>query len=179
MSGQAPDDEDSRSLKLLVRLLIVLAIAIPLVIEGATVVSLVGEQFGPEAPATATPVPERSVTEGDELLTETPQRERITEALVTVREEAWSFSLTVAVSNNESVPYELQVGPVQTGGGDTVSGRATTGQVAPGANTTLRRTWELPAGQRPASITVVALRYTDPVTRTDRTVNFGQIRVRG
>jgi hypothetical protein len=179
MSGQAPDDEDSRSMKLLVRVLIVLAIAIPLIIEGATVVSLVGEQLGPEAPATATPAPDRSVTVGDDLLTETPQRERITDALVTVREETWSFGLTVAVSNTESVPYELQVGPVQTGGGDIVSGRATTGQLAPGANTTLRHTWDLPAGQRPATITVVAIRYTDPVTRTERRVAVGQIPVRG
>lgn len=179
MSGQAPDDEDTRSLKLLVRLLIALAILIPLVVEGATVVSLLGEHFGPEGPATETPVPARSVTVGDELLTETPQRERVSEAVVTVREEAWSFSLTVAVSNTETVPYELQVGPVQTSGGDTVSGRATTGQLEAGANTTLSRTWKLPSGQRPASVTVVALEYTDPVTRTERTVSFGQIPVRG
>lgn len=140
------------------RLVIVLAVAIPLVVEGGTLLGMVGVQFGPEPTETPTPTDE-GVGLGDELLDETEPSEEITDAVL---DAEGRFTLTVRVVNTGASPYELRLGNVTTGAGTIVPGDASTGTLAPGQETAVAGRWVLPIGERPATIQVVAL-----VTRAD------------
>ena len=171
------DDVDGPEQTTLVRLLIVSAIAIPILIEVATFGSLLSHSLlsggdGGVA-ATATPTAEiEGAGVGDEILTETGPVERIERAAVVTGEDSWQFVLTVAVSNPTDRPYELRLGAVETRDGETVAGGATTGTVAAGGNGTVTGAWMLPTGHQPETVAVTAVDGTgdraDPETYSVR-----------
>ena len=164
----------------MVRVLLVLAIGIPIAIEVATFGGFVGHYLGGGGDAATTPTPEAvGATAGDEILSGTAPTERIVAASVTPGEDSWQFVLTVEVTAVGSA-YELGVGDATTLTGDTVDGSgATTGVIPAGETGTVTGTWSLPTGQRPDTVTVTAV--TTPAngtaSATEHTVDIGEVPV--
>lgn len=169
--------------------LIVIAIAVPLVVEGYTLVGLVGSHLGgngetptPTAGETRTPTAEATaVGPGDDLLPETDRAETVSTASLTSGTEYWTLTLTVVVENNGTTPYEVRLGTVTTVDGTTVTGSATTGRVAPGQSGTVSVQWSIPRGKSPERVAVTAVEYTGETSRTvvDRDVRLEELPVRG
>ncbi|MFC6976924.1 hypothetical protein ACFQL1_22975 [Halomicroarcula sp. GCM10025709] len=180
------DDIDGPEQTTLVRTLIVLAIALPILIEVATFGSLlshsllgVGGDAGGAATATATPTAEiEGASVGDEVLPATPAVERIDRAAVVTGEDGWRFVLTVAVSNPTDHPYELRLGEVHTRDGETVAGGATTGTVAAGGNGTVTGAWVLPTGHQPETVAVTAVDRTADGAETETySIRLGSVQL--
>lgn len=165
----------------MVRVLVVLAIAIPIAIELVTFGGLVGHYLdgGGEA-AAATPTPDTAgATVGDEILPATAATERIDGATVTDGDDATQVVLTVTVTDPPG-DYELRFGAVTTRSGRTVEGAgATTGALAAGEDGLVTGTWQLPEGDRPATlaVTVVSAPGNDTPTPREYTVEFGDLSV--
>ncbi|WP_276270792.1 hypothetical protein [Haloarcula litorea] len=161
---EGPDEGD------LVRVLVVLAIAIPIVIEVFTFGSLLSHYVvggGDGGAATETPAVD-GATEGEEILAATAPVERIERASVVTGDEGWTFTLRVAVENTGDEAYELRLGVATTRAGRTVAGPdATTGSLAPGATGSVTGSWLLPQGQRPASVTVTTVRGEGAAATTE------------
>lgn len=154
-------DEEGIDRRRLVRILIVLAIGVPILIEATTFFGLVSHSFGDDGgdAGTPTPMPD-AVGVGDDLLADTDQEERITTASVGQGDGDWQFVFTVQVENAGEDPYELAIGTVQTTAGTAVEGAATTGRMQPGETTTVTGSWHLPEGERPRSVAVTATTYS-------------------
>lgn len=171
--SNATDDETGLSRGTLIRLIIVIGIGIPIVIEAVTFASLIDTKLlgnddpGDSAAATATPVEER-VGVGEELLAETDATETVSEATLVAAEDGWSFTYAVTVDNGGDGRHQLQIQSVETEAGSTVEDVHST-SVPPGESRTLTGTWRLPSGERPASLQVVAI-TEQPGNDTDRTV---------
>lgn len=160
-----------------VRLLVGLGIGIPVAIEGATFLGLVRQQVGGDggdSNGSATPEP-RSAGVGDDLLTTTPQVERVERLVVEAGDER-TFVLSVAVENTGEVPYQLRLGPVGLDDGTQVSGSRSTERIAAGESETLRATWTVPSGATPTAVTAVGV--TDPGGRSQvvrESVRLGKV----
>lgn len=169
----------------LLRLVIVLAIGIPIVIEGLTFVGLVGNQFdsgngGPTDGGTPTDGPSlRTVKVGDDLLAETDQPERLETATVSTT-DGWRFTLAVEVTNTGADGYAFRITQVTTDSGVTFDRDETTGQLASGESTVLTGNWDVPDGEVPERVTVEATVPTPDGTRTvSETVTFATVGVSG
>lgn len=173
-----------------VRLLVALGIGIPVAVEGATFLGLVGSRLGggdgestsTEGPSTTgSPTPER-VGVGDELLPETTPTDRLTDAAIHATADRWQVELTAEVRNTLNTAYELRFGDLTTDGGRTVAGGGTTGTMASGTETTVTGTWEMPPGTTPAAVRVVGLVAVPGAERQRRhvrRVRLAKIPVRG
>lgn len=171
-----------------VMILIVVAIAVPLLVEGYTLARLVGSHVAsdgtptPTAPGDPTQTA-ASVGAGDELLAETDRTETVTTATLNSDSGVWTLTLTVTVDNTGDDPYELRLGDVTTGQGETVSasttGRATTDTIPPGEQSVVTAQWDLSAGDPPESVAVTALEYRDggSVIVVDRDVRLASFPV--
>ncbi|MEF8855034.1 MAG: hypothetical protein V5A24_06035 [Haloarculaceae archaeon] len=169
----------------LLRIVIVIAIGIPIVLEGLTFVGLVGNQLadgdgGPADGATPTDGPSfRSVAIGDDLLAETDQPERLETAAVSTT-DGWRFTLAVTVTNTGADGYVFRITQVRTDSGVTFDRDETTGQLASGESTVLTGAWDVPDGEVPDRVTVEATVPTDEGARTvTETVAFATVDVSG
>jgi len=166
------EDIEEPSGKQWIRLLVIVGIGIPILIEVITFAGMLSHPAGSATSgATTTDVPAGAV-EGDEILSSTEPVERIDSATVVARNDGWQFQLTIAVNNTGSSAQELRIGPVTTRAGRTVEGSVTTGSVQPGETQTVAGSWLLPKGQRPD-----ALEVTVVGEETTRTVELGDIPV--
>lgn len=179
------DGEDDISRRWLIRILVGLGIGIPIAVEATTFLGLIKQRlFGSEESdggetATATTSPPQGVGVGDELLTETPQPETVTDAIVHISDDgSWVFEMVVDVENTGETPYELRLSTVTTGSGTAVENRASTGRIPPGESRELTNTWVLPTGESPARLGVTAVTYRESgATVTDRTVRLRSVPV--
>ncbi|MFB6309474.1 MAG: hypothetical protein ABEH35_09100 [Haloarculaceae archaeon] len=182
MSPARDDDgDDGISRRTLVRLLILIGVGIPILVEAVTFAGLVTHSLGGGGADAATPTPDRPAGAGvgDEILEATTPTETIEDAAVRPGEDRWQFVLTVAVDNVGDSAYELRLRSVTTTGGDTVSGGGTTGRIAGGGNGTVTGVWSLPAGERPTRLSVTAVTYEDGTAETtDYTVRLASVPVR-
>ncbi len=179
------DRDDGRSLPIgrgtLLRLVIVVAIGIPIVLEGVTFVGLVGNQL--EDGTGGTPAdgeaPANGVDIGDDILPATDRAELLSEASVETG-DGWRFTMAVNVTNSGEDGYRLRIVNVTTGAGTTVTGAVSTDPMAAGERTVLRGTWDLPDGEIPGRVTVIATVPTADGSRTvTRTVTLETVDVRG
>lgn len=169
----------------LIKYVIVVAILVPLVIEGMTLVGLVGQYLGgngdqatPDPTADGTAV--EGVREGDDLLAETARAETVSTMTLQSGSDAWTFTLSVQVRNDADTAYELRLGAVTTGAGKTVAGSATTGRVEPNGTAVVSAQWTVPSGERPERLAVTALEYDGGETVVvDREVGLGPVPVQG
>ncbi|WP_152042184.1 hypothetical protein [Salinigranum salinum] len=170
----------------IIRLLVGLGIGIPILVELATFVGLVEQSLlgddrndggGGESGDTTTTAGSGGVGVGDELLPDTPQRETLSVASFRAATDQWVLTLAASVENTASEPYTVQFGPVTTERGRTVEGTGRAVTVAAGDTAQITGTWQLPPGDRPASV-VVRTGAGDAVT-TDHTVDLGRIPVEG
>jgi hypothetical protein len=164
----------------LIRLLIVLAIAIPVLVEAVTFFGLLEAQLvGGDGEPTATPTADR-VGVGDELLPATPPTETVTDAVIRGQDTPWLFVLTVEVQNPTDAPYELQLETLTLGSGQTVAGGASTGRVPPGGTGQVTGAWEIPEGSTPAALAVRAIAHReDGRQETTAVVDLAKVPVRG
>jgi hypothetical protein len=180
----AATDEESDDRRRLIMWVLVIAFAVPLIVEGLTLVGLVASYFGPGGTPAAgpspTPTPVAGVSEGQELLPDTDRTERV--STVTLRSDSggWTLTATVQVDNTGDLPYELRLGAVTTDGGRQIEGSATTGRVNPGESATVSAQWDLPAGDRPSTLAVTAVEFDDgEQVLVDREVRVGRVPVQG
>lgn len=165
--GPGEADESVRRLqrRTLIRLLVGLGIGIPIAIEAATFLGLVGQEFGfgdgegeEDGTTAGTESPARPpVGVGDELLPETGPVEEVTDMTLRATGDRWRFELTAEVRNDLDTAYEFRLGPVTTGGGRSVEGGASTGTMASDTTTTVVGRWDLPAGESPETVAVSAV----------------------
>lgn len=174
----APDDGDGISRRTLVRLLVALAVGIPLLVEGMTFLGLVGEELGDgDAAGTATPTaaPE-GVGIGDELLPRTVPTETVVDAYVAG--PSWTFTMVVTVENGGDRRYELRLGRVTTDAGEAVEGGGDTGTIPPGESASVTARWDLPEGATPAAVDVEAVASDGTTETVSERVQLGRIPVR-
>lgn len=180
MTPDGDPERDGVDRRRLIRILVVVGVGIPILIEAVTFAGLVTNSLGADGPTaseTAAPADERAVGVGDELLPATGPTETVEDAYVVAGDDGWQFVCTVRVGNVTGESYELTFGAVETGAGRVVEGTASTGRIAPGGDGTVTGTWTLPAGQQPARLTV-AIARGDAGASTDAVVRLGGIPVR-
>lgn len=165
----------------LIRLLVILAIGIPVAVEAVTFFGLIEAQLfgGDGGDSTRTPTADR-VGVGDELLPATPPTETVTDAEIRGQDAPWLFVLTVAVENPTDAPYELQLETLTLGSGETVAGGASTGRVPPGGTGQVTGAWEIPEGSTPATLAVRGVAHReDGREETTADVALAKVPVRG
>lgn len=173
------DDGDGIDRRRLVRILIIVAIAIPILIEAVTFAGIVSHSLGDDGGSAETPttVPD-GVGVGDELLEETGESETVETAYVRAMEDRWQFVLSVRVANTADDRYALRLNEVETGEGTNVTGLSATGPIESGETANVTGAWSLPESERPERITVVVARGADPVSTTQYTVTLKPVPVR-
>ncbi len=176
------DGDDDVDRRRLIKYVLVIAFAVPLVVEGVTLVGLVGSYVGDDATATpsSTATPAEAITEGSQLLPETERDERVTTVGLQSSGDGWTLTLSVRVENSGDLAYELRLGAVTTDGDRQAEGSATTGPIAPGGTATVSTQWTLPEGDRPDTIAVTAVEFDDgDRVVVDRGVRVGRVPVEG
>jgi hypothetical protein len=174
-------DDESDDRRRLIMWVLVIAFVVPLIVEGLTLVGLVGSYFGPAGTAAppATPTPVAGLAEGQELLPGTDRVERVSTVTLRSDSDGWTLTTTVQVDNTGDLPYELRLGAVTTDGGRRVAGSATTGRVTSGGSATVSAQWDLPAGDRPSTLVVTAVEFEDgEQVLVDREVRVGRVPVK-
>lgn len=169
----------------LIKYVIVVAILVPLVIEGMTLIGLVGQYVGNGDAATPTSTADgtavEGIREGDDLLAETARAETVSTMTLQSGSDAWTFTLSVQVRNDADTAYELRLGAVTTGAGKTVEGSATTGRIEANATGVVSAQWTVPSGERPERLAVTAVEFEDgsETVVVDRDVRLGPVPVQG
>jgi hypothetical protein len=178
--GTAGDEQGGTSRRTLIRILIGLGIGIPILIEAATFLGLVGQQLsgddgGGGDETTPTPEPDRVGT-GDELLPETPATDTMAAATLLAREDVWKLSITAQVENTTEQSYQFEFGAIHLMGDETVDGGGESDALAPGESTTVTGRWDLPPGSTPLAVDVTGIVGGE---RTAKTVPLEKIPVQG
>ncbi len=151
-----------------IRALIAVAIGVPVAIEAVTFsrlfsAGLFGEGSGGEMPDG------EGVDVGEDLLPETDAGDTISRmSLEATGETEWTFQLVVDVENTTEQVYRLKIGPVSLGDGSTVGETVSTGEMEPGASTTLRGEWSVASGSRVEAIWAGGKTGSDNVTERVR-----------
>jgi hypothetical protein len=164
------DADEERRRRWVIRLLVGLGIGIPVLVEGATFASLVGERLfggGEDASApvfTQTPTADR-IGIGDELLPSTAPTDTLVDAAITTN-GGWTLELTVEVDNATDTGYGLRLGPVYTDDGTSIEGGTSTGRIPPGGSRTVTGTWDLPSSDTPDALELTALTLPENGTTT-------------
>jgi hypothetical protein len=160
--AESEADADARRRRTIIRLLVGIGIGIPILVELRTFVGLI-ERFlfgggddtdGGASTGTARTDTERGVGVGDELLSETPQRETLANASFRAGSDSWVLTLVAQVENTESTPYTVQFGAVTTEDGRRVEGSGRSVTVAADETAQVTGTWQLSPGSRPATVEV-------------------------
>lgn len=178
------DDVPGPDQTTLIRVLIVVGIGLPILIEVATFGGMLshylagGGDAGTASATTPTAEMEGADT-GDEILTETDFEATISRATVLTTDDGWQFLLTLNVTNGGDRPGAVEIGAVTARNGATVAGSGTTGQLAPGETGRVTGSWMLPSGERPdaVSMTVVTEVAGGEANSTEYTVELGDIPV--
>jgi len=178
--GTADDDQNGTRRRTLIRILIGIGIGIPILIEGATFLGLVGQQLAGDdredgSETTRTPEAERVGT-GDELLPETPATDTMAAATLLAREEVWKLSITAQIENTTEQSYQFEFGAIHLMGEETVDGGGASDPLAPGESTTVTGRWDLPPGSTPLAVDVTGIVGGE---RTSKTVPLEKIPVQG
>ena len=156
----------------MIRVLLILAIAVPILIEVVTFGGLIGHYVGgggsggPSGAGTAAPTATATDADtGPSVLPETTQSERIERARLLNASDGRQLVLTLSVRNQDRTAYELRLDNVTTAAGTTVEGSGSTTGTVDGVETgTVTGSWLLPPGELPASLTVTVV--TDPEGET-------------
>ncbi|MFC7250149.1 hypothetical protein ACFQJ5_09900 [Halomicroarcula sp. GCM10025324] len=179
------DDVSGPDQTTLIRVLIVVGIGLPIVIEVATFGGMLSHYVaggGGDAGTAAakTPTPEVAGADiDDEILAEADPTVHIERASVLAADESWQFVLTLNVTNAGEQSSAVQVGAVTAHNGATVAGAGTTGELGPSESGRVTGSWSLPLGERPdtVEITVVTETADGASDETAYTVALGDIPV--
>jgi len=177
------EDVDGPEKKTLLRLLIIVGIGLPILIEVVTFGSMLGHHLtgdtGGEA-VTETPTAESAgAGVGDPILESSAVSARIEAASVVTADEGWRFTLTVNVTNTGSDTAAVRLDSVTTRSGETIKGAASTGRLSVEQTDDVTQSWLLPPGERPDTVSVTVFRYPagESIQSTQYTVALGDIPV--
>ncbi|WP_336339325.1 hypothetical protein [Haloarcula brevis] len=177
------EDVDGPEQKTLLRILIIVGIGLPILIEVVTFGSLlghhlVGDPGGEVVPETPTAEPAGAGV-GDPILESSAVSARIESASVVTADEGWRFTLAVNATNSGTEPAAVRLDSVTARNGETVDGTASTGQLSVGQTETVTRSWLLPPGERPDTVSITVLEYPDDgeTQSTQYDVTLGDIPV--
>ncbi|KAA9397931.1 hypothetical protein Har1130_06370 [Haloarcula sp. CBA1130] len=177
------DDVDGPEQKTLLRLLIIAGIGIPILIEVVTFGSMMGHHLigdaGDEAVPETPTAESAGVGVGDPILDSSAVAARIDSASVVTADEGWRFTLAVNVTNTGSDPAAVRLDSVTTRSGETVAEAASTGKLPAGQADDVTKSWLLPPGERPDTVSVTVFVYPDEseTQSTQYTVALGDIPV--
>lgn len=177
------DDVDGPEQKTLLRLLIIVGIGLPILIEVVTFGSMMGHHLvgdtGEEAVPETPTAEQAGASVGDPILESSEVSARIEAASVVTADEGWRFTLTVNVTNTGPDPAAVRFDSVTTRSGETIAGAASTGQLPAEETDDVTKSWLLPPGERPATVSVTVLQYPDgeSAQSTQYTVALGDIPV--
>lgn len=169
--------------KTLLRLLIIVGIGLPILIEVVTFGSMMGHHLmgdtGVEAVPETPTAAEAGAGVGDPILESSAVSARIGAASVVTADEGWRFTLAVNVTNTGSDPAAVRLDSVTTRSGETVSDTASTGQLPVEGTDDVTQSWLLPPGKRPDTVSVTVFVYPDgeSVQSTQYTVALGDVPV--
>ena len=173
------------SRRTLLRIVIVLAIGIPIVLEGLTFVGLVGNQLadGDGSPGDGATTPDgddlREVGVGEDLLAATDQPELLQSATVRPH-EGWEFTLTANVTNTGTDSYRFAITSVTTKNGRTIDEIQSTTTLAAGEGTSFVGVWDMPDGDIPDRVTVEAtVQGADGSRTVTETVVLATVEIQG
>ena len=177
------EDVDGPEQKTLLRLLIIVGIGLPILIEVVTFGSMMGHHLTGDAGSEAvaeTPTPEQAgAGVGDPIIEPSAVSARIESASVVTADEGWRFTIAVNVTNTGSDTASVRLDSVTTRGGETIDGAASTGQLSAGQTGDVAKSWLLPPGERPDTVSVTVSVYPDGAATqsTQYTVALGDIPV--
>ncbi|WP_135662189.1 hypothetical protein [Halorhabdus rudnickae] len=156
----------------LAKVLLVVAIAIPVIIEGITFFGLFGQHFG-SANDAATPTPD-ALGVGEDLLSGVEGSEAaatIESGSIQASDDGWLFTVSINVANHGNSPTRVTFGPVTTGEGTVLEQTVTSDRLSKNGTDSVVAQWTLPSGETPRSIEV-ALRGEDRAA-IEQTVRIG------
>jgi hypothetical protein len=178
-SGDTPEaDGDGGTFeKWMVRILLVLVFGVAFGIEGMTLLRSYLVETGGEPDAASQVEEPPALRPGSELLPGTAPRATVTEMMVYVNPDAWTFTLRVEVANDTDRPYSLSFESLETENGRTLAG-AWSHDWAPGDTASATASWALAPGDRPAALTVRAQANPDSAAAVTRTLPIGDVPAR-
>ena len=156
----------------LAKVLLVVAIAIPVIIEGVTFFGLFGQHFG-SAEDTVTPTPD-ALGVGDDVLAGVEGANAtatVESGSIQATDDGWLFTLQIDVTNHGDSPISVTFGPVRTGAGTTRDETVTTDRLPANATDSVIAQWALPAGETPRSLGLTVRGDSRPTVET--TVRIG------
>lgn len=164
--------------KTFVRVLVIVAIGIPVLIELATLTRLVGSHMDGGPPSPADSLEAETVQYGEDLLPATPQSEELGRTLVTAGRSSWTFELTLEVENGSAHPYRLTLTDLVATDGSLVR-TSETRTWDPGEASAFETSWTIPADEAPQYLVLTASRNleTDSVRTATRRIAFGKVPV--
>ena len=177
------EDVDGPEQKTLLRLLIIVGIGLPILIEVVTFGSMMGHHLTGDAGSEAvaeTPTPEQAgAGVGDPILESSAVSARIEAASVVTADDGWRFTLTVNVTNSGADTAAVRLDNVTARNGETIDGTASTGRLPAGQTDAVTQSWLLPPGERPDTVSVTVFVYPDEgaTQSTQYTVALGDIPV--
>ena len=159
------EDVDGPEQKTLLRLLIIVGIGLPILIEVVTFGSMMGHHLTGGAggePVAETPTAEPAgAGVGDPVLESSAVSARIEAASVVTTDEGWRFTLEVNVTNTASETAAVRLDSVTTRNGETIEGAASTGKLTTDQSAGVAKSWLLPSGERPDTVSVTVSLYPD------------------
>ncbi|WP_439027722.1 CARDB domain-containing protein [Haloarchaeobius sp. DT45] len=148
----------------IIRLLIVVGIGIPLIIEGATFFGLVSNQlFGGEQPGDH----REPVGIGDEVVPATEQTERLTDAHFETVDGERRLVVEVTVRNTGNDAYEFRLDAVTLADGTRLTTNATSGELARGETTTVSASWTVAGDAQVDSVNATTVVSSGSATITN------------
>jgi len=157
----------------LAKVLLVVAIAIPVVIEGITFFGLFSQHFGGDDAATPT---SDALGVGDDLLSGVEEGEvtaTIESGSIQATDDEWLFTVEIDVTNHGDDPVSVTFGPVTTGAGTTRAGTVTSDRLAANGTDSVLAQWSVPSGETPETLGVALRNAGAGRTPIERTVRIG------
>lgn len=165
--GASPTETEDEvwSRRSFVRYLAPISVAVPVIVEGQTLMGLLHQDFGGGQSAWNKPTGV-DVGIGGALRPNTSVRAKLSNAALANSSNGRQLTLVVSVKNTANAPAKFGLGAVTTNGGKTVNGGTTTKPLAPGKQTKFRATYNLPNGATPKSVETVVTIGNNPSKKT-------------
>ena len=171
-----------QSSKRIVRILVIVGIGIPVMIELVTLFGLVTDSMDDKKAGTAhrQSMEELRVKPGDEFLPATPAKEIIHSAKVSAQKRKWIFDLELQISGQTDGSYQLKLDSLRTRNG-TLIPSTFKWEASTATDPIFKTQWKLPPGEQPDALILSAMfsDTTGQVQNISRKVIFDKVPVRG
>lgn len=157
--------DDVWSRRSVVRYLAPISVAVPVIIEGRTLVGLLEQDLADDGESSWSKPTGVDVGVGGALRPDAPIRAKLSNAVLADTSDGRRLTLAVAVKNPTNAPARFAIGAVGTTGG-TVDGGTTTDPLPPGTSTTFQTSYDLPSDATPETVETVVVVANDESKKT-------------